>query len=140
MSLSIHIVTLFFLLSIHSVFHSRTDRICRWILLFCSFHRPFSKCYSLTNRKVLCVFSLQAASPAVERPAGVDRAQGKHTFSGRSVCLRVVSEWTLVLQPLYVCYVAVGMAFACVSVCLRPCSLMFMCVFVSYFSFIKAVF
>ncbi|GLD72142.1 partitioning defective 3 homolog B-like protein [Lates japonicus] len=28
------------------------------------------------------VCSLQAAGPAVERPAGVDRAQGKHTFSG----------------------------------------------------------
>lgn len=59
---------------------------CRSILLR-SFCLLFHKSHSQTNRKVFFVLSLQAASPAVERPAGVERPQGKHAFSDRSVCL-----------------------------------------------------
>ncbi|TNN88796.1 Partitioning defective 3 B [Liparis tanakae] len=41
------------------------------------------------NRKSFCVFSPQAAGSAVERQAGVDRPQGKHTSTGRSLGLYI---------------------------------------------------
>lgn len=61
--------------------------MCCWCFLFCSCIVSFPNANHRLSWKVFCVCSLQAAGPAVERPAGVDRAQGKHTFSGGSVCV-----------------------------------------------------